>query len=88
MAIKKALRQSRILTFGLLFVTLWLLFTLYRVATSFDWTAIANPTFIGLNPVGGIMGVIVMALLVMLVFAMYGEMSEEEPAPQPWPPKE
>jgi apolipoprotein N-acyltransferase len=88
MTIRTALRQSRVLTYAVLFVLLWLLVTLYRVATSFDWTAITTPTFIGLNPVGGIVGVVVMAIVVMLVIALYGELSQEEPAPEPWPPTE
>lgn len=88
MTIRNALGHSRVLTFAVLFVLLWLLLTLFRVATSFDWTAITEPTFIGLNAVGGIVGVVVMAIIIMLSFTLYGELSHEEPAPESWPPSE
>ncbi|MFC4247003.1 hypothetical protein ACFOZ7_08320 [Natribaculum luteum] len=88
MTIRTALRTSRLATYAILFVLVWLLLTTYRVATSFDWSTITSPSFTGPNAVGGIVGVVVLIALVMLLIALYGELSETEPAPEPWPPSE
>lgn len=88
MTIRAALQQSRLITYAVLFALLWLLLTTYQVATSFDWAAITSPSFIGPNAVGGIVGVVVMVVLAMLLIALYGELSEGEPTPEPWPPSE
>lgn len=88
MTIRNAIRRSKVITFAVLFVLAWLVLTLYRVATSFDWLAITTPTFIGLNAVGGIVGAIVLAVIVMLVIGLYGELGEDEPTPESWPPSE
>ncbi len=88
MTIRAALRNSRLATYAVLFALVWLLLTTYRVATRFDWSAITSPSFVGPNAVGGIVGVVVLVTLVMLLIALYGELSETEPAPEPWPPSE
>jgi hypothetical protein len=88
MTLRSAIRSSRILTFGIIFVMLWGLLNLYRVATSFNWEALAAPSFIGLNAVGGIAGVVVLAVFLMLLIGLYGELGESDPAPEPWPPTE
>lgn len=88
MTLRNAVRSTRILTFAIISVLLWGIFNLYRVATSFNWEALATPSFIGLNAVGGIVGVVVLAVFLMLLFGLYGELSENEPSPDPWPPTE
>jgi apolipoprotein N-acyltransferase len=88
MTIRNSIRQSKVITFTLLFVLAWLVFSLYRVAVSFDWTTIATPTFIGLNAVGGIAGVVVLAVIIMLSIGLYGELGADDPAPESWPPSE
>jgi hypothetical protein len=88
MTTRSAIRQSKVITFAVMFVLAWLVLTLYRVATSFDWTTITEPTFIGLNAVGGIAGAIVLAVVIMAMIGLYGEIGEEQPTPESWPPSE
>lgn len=88
MTLRTALRHSRLVTYAVLFALLWLLLATYRVATSLEWAAITSPTFTGLNIVGGVVGLVVMVVLAMLLIALYGELSEAEPGPEPWPPSE
>lgn len=88
MTIRAALQQSRLATYAVLFALLWLLLATYQVATSLEWAAVSAPTFTGLNVVGGLVGLVVMVVLAMLLVALYGELSEEEPGPEPWPPSE
>ena len=88
MSIQTALKQSKVLTFVVIGIFLWLLLTLIRVASVFDWTAVSAADFIGRNALGGVVGVIVMLILLGVLVTLFGELMESDPLPDTWPPSE
>jgi len=86
MGIRTALRQTRWVTLGVLFAILWVVLIGYEVASTFDWFA-SGATFIGHNTPAGIIGVAVLAATAALLVALFGELSETDPAPDSWPPE-
>jgi apolipoprotein N-acyltransferase len=83
-----ALRQSKILTFVVVAAFVWLLFGLLRVATAFDWYAVGAADFLGRNAVGGVLGVLVLAVVLGVLVVLYSELSSAGPTPDTWPPSE
>lgn len=88
MSLRTAMQQSKILTFVTLAAFVWLLVTLLDVMRNFDWLAVAGSDFVGQNAIGGIAGVVVLALLLGSLVTLYSEVSETEPGPESWPPSE
>lgn len=88
MSLRTAIRQSVILTFVVLAAFIWLLLSLLDVMREFDWLAITTTDYIGFNAAGGIAGVVVLAILLGLLVALFSGVSEEEPTPESWPPSE
>lgn len=88
MSLRTAFRQSTILTFVTLGAFVWLLFTLLGVMRNFDWLAATSGDFVGNSAAGGILGIVVLAILLGAIVTLYSEVSEEEPAPESWPPSE
>lgn len=87
MGIRTAIGQTWIGTFAVLAATAWILLSTYEVATTFDWTAWTPAEFVGQTAVSGVVGLVVMVLLLGLLVVLYGEMSETDPSPTPWPPE-
>lgn len=88
MSLRNAIDQSRILTFVLLGIGLWLLIALFSV-----WSTMDNPwevtgSYVGPNPIGGIIGIVVMAATLILLVVLYSALETEGPAPSAWPPEE
>ncbi len=88
MGLRTALQQSKILAFVVAAVFVWLLLGLIRVATAFNWYAVSAGDFLGRNALGGIAGIVVLLVLLGVLIALYGELSETEPTPDTWPPSE
>jgi len=88
MGLRTSLQQSKILAFAMAAILVWLLLGLIRVATSFNWYAVGAGDFLGRNALGGIAGVVVLLVLLGVLVALYGELSESEPTPDTWPPSE
>jgi ABC-type siderophore export system fused ATPase/permease subunit len=88
MSTQTALKQSKVLTFVVIGIFLWLLLTLVRVASAFDLTAVSASDFIGRNALGGVVGVVVMLILLGVLVALLGELMETDPLPDTWPPSE
>lgn len=44
--------------------------------------------FVGQTLASGVVGIVVMVAGVVMLFVMFGELEESEPAPSPWPPEE
>lgn len=88
MGLRTALQQSKILTFAVIAVFVWLLLGLYRIATTFDWFAISTADFIGRHVLGGVVGVIALLILLGVLTLLFAELSESEPTPETWPPAE
>ncbi|MFB6223729.1 MAG: hypothetical protein ABEH86_08685 [Haloarcula sp.] len=87
MALRTAVQQSKILTFVVLGAFVWLLLTLLEVAGSLELST-GTATFVGQNTVGGIAGVLVLAILLGALVVLYSELTEPDPTPQSWPPAE
>ncbi|MDQ2072610.1 hypothetical protein ACODNH_03940 [Haloarcula sp. NS06] len=87
MTLRTAIQQSKILTFVVLGAFVWLLLTLFEVASTIDF-ATGTATFVGQNALGGIAGVLVLTTVLGALVVLYSEMTESDPAPQSWPPSE
>ncbi|GGO00512.1 MULTISPECIES: hypothetical protein [Haloarcula] len=88
MTLRTALQQSKILTFVVMGAFVWLLLSLLNVMGTFDWAAINTGDFVGQTAVGGIAGVVVLAVLLGVLVVLYSEVSETSPGPEAWPPSE
>jgi hypothetical protein len=87
MTLRTAVQQSKILTFVVLGAFVWLLLTLFDVLSTIDF-ATGTATFVGQNALGGIAGVLVLAIVLGALVVLYSEITESDPAPQSWPPSE
>jgi hypothetical protein len=88
MGTRTALRQSAVVTFGVMVATAWTLLITYEVATAFDWARWTSGDYVGQTAVSGIVGMLVLVVTLGLLVTLYGEASAGEPAPEPWPPAE
>lgn len=87
MGVRTALGQARWVTFGVMLAAVWTLLIAYEVATAFDWANWTVEAFLGQAAMSGIVGLLVMAILLGLMVVLYGELSESDPSPDPWPPR-
>ncbi|WP_280536092.1 hypothetical protein [Halopenitus sp. POP-27] len=83
MGIRTAFQQTRWITIGALAVAIWTVVVWFEVLGLIEWTAM---DYVGRSAVGGVIGLIVLGALVVLLVALFGELGEEEPAPESWPP--
>lgn len=85
MVIRNALRQSKWITFGLLLAFLWVLLAalgVMEVVMNASWE------YVGQGAVSGVVGLLVMVVALGLLVVLFGELTETEPGPEPWPPDE
>jgi len=87
MTLRTAVQQSKILTFVVLGAFVWLLLTLFDVLSTIDF-ATGTGSFVGQNALGGIAGVMVLAIVLGSLVVLYSEITEADPAPQSWPPSD
>ncbi|MFB6236125.1 MAG: hypothetical protein ABEH81_04345 [Halopenitus sp.] len=87
MSVRTALKQARWITLGVMLAVVWTLVVVAEVASSFAWANWAVQDFVGQSAMSGIVGLAVMAILLGLLVVLYGELSETEPNPTPWPPE-
>lgn len=85
MSIKTALRQSPVVTFAVVVAGLWLLRSWLRVFGRID---LATPSAVGQGALTGIVGLVVLAITLGLLFALVGELGDATPGPNTWPPTE
>lgn len=85
MATRTALTNTRWITFAVMAATLWLAVTWFDVFQSLNWSALDDP--IGPHGYGGIAGLVVLALTLGLLVVLYGELGEEDPGPDTFPPE-
>lgn len=84
MGLRTALTQTRIVTFGALAAAVWLLLTIFQVYGRLGALSSGDP---GQTPIAGLIGLLVMGGALALLVILYGELSEEDPTPEPWPPE-
>jgi hypothetical protein len=82
MALRDALRQSRLVTFALLFAVGWLLLSAVRILSQMG--PIRTEEFVGQSGWSGLVGVLVIAAAVALGIVLYSELGQTSPAPEPW----
>ncbi|WP_299333491.1 hypothetical protein [Haloplanus sp.] len=81
MGLRTALSQSRIVTFGAIAAGIWIVLT---ILTVYQRLGPLSSGGVGQTPISGLIGLVVMGATLALLFVLYGELSEEEPAPDPW----
>lgn len=82
MGLRTALSQSRIVTFGVVAAGIWIVLTILTVYGRLG--PLSSGTGVGQTPISGVIGLVVLGATLALLFVLYGELSEEEPAPDPW----
>lgn len=88
MALRTSLRGSPILTVSVLLFAGWTVLTALRVfALSESVWAAGEVGYVGNNPYGGVAGVVVLAAVLGLLVVLYGELSEDHPEPEQFPPR-
>lgn len=87
MTMRSALQQTGLVTFAVLAAAAWTLYVATQVGASFDWVTWTASEFVGTTAAGGLVGLLVMGLLLVMLVVLYSELTETEPAPQPWPPE-
>jgi hypothetical protein len=85
MTIRSALGRSPLVTFAVLVAFLWVLYAGTQVFGLID---VADPGPIGQGAVGGVVGLVVIAIALGLLVVLFGELGESEPGPETWPPSE
>jgi len=81
MGVRTAFTQARIVTLGVFFAAIWLVLTILQV---YGRLGPLSGGGVGQTPISGLLGILVMGGLLALLLVLYGELSEEEPAPEPW----
>jgi hypothetical protein len=81
MGIRTAITQSRIVTLGVFAAAIWVVLTMLQV---YGRMGPLSGGGVGQTPIAGVIGLLVMGGLLALLLVLFGELSEEEPAPDPW----
>lgn len=81
MGIRTALTQSRIATLGVFAAGIWIVLTMLQV---YGRLGPLSGGGVGQTPVSGLVGLVVLGGTLALLLVLYGELSETEPAPEPW----
>lgn len=85
MGIRTAIDHNPLLTFGLLFAAGWVLLVGFQIVNAMG--SVTGGNWVGRHGLGGVMGLIVMAIFLGVVIAAFGALGEPEPAPGEWPPE-
>jgi hypothetical protein len=81
MGLRTALTQARIVTIGVFFAAIWVVLTMLQV---YGRMGPLSSGGVGQTPISGLLGLVVLGGLLALLLTLYGELSEAEPAPEPW----
>lgn len=85
MGIRTAIEQNAVVTFGLIFLGVWVGMISVRVFNVMGGIEMGN--WVGRHGIGGLMGLIVMLVFIGLLIVTFGELGETDPAPGKWPPE-
>jgi hypothetical protein len=81
MGIRTALTQSRIISLGVFAAAIWIVLTMLQV---YGRLGPLSGGGVGQTPIAGLIGLAVLGGSLALLLVLYGELSEAEPAPEPW----
>ncbi|AXG07727.1 hypothetical protein DU500_15540 [Haloplanus rubicundus] len=81
MGIRTALTQARIVSLGVFAAAIWIVLTMLQV---FGRLGPLSSGGVGQTPISGLVGLAVLGGALALLLVLYGELSETEPAPEPW----
>jgi len=81
MGVRTALTQSRFATLGVFAAAIWVVLTMLQV---YGRLGPLSSGGVGQTPIAGLVGLVVLGGLLALLLTLYGELSETEPAPEPW----
>jgi|GEM_PF-5435792 len=81
MGVRTALTQARIVTLGVFAAAIWVVLTMLQV---YGRMGPLSSGGVGQTPISGLVGLVVLGGLLALLLVLYAELSEEEPAPEPW----
>ncbi|WP_049935902.1 hypothetical protein [Haloplanus natans] len=81
MGIRTALTQSGIVTLGVFAAGIWIVLTMLQV---YGRLGPLSSGGVGQTPISGLVGLVVLGGTLVLLLALYGELSEMDPAPEPW----
>lgn len=84
MGIRTALQQTRWITLAALAVAIWSVVVWFEVLNGIEWSSM---NYIGRSAPSGVIGLIVLGAFIALLVAVFGELGEEEPTPESWPPE-
>jgi hypothetical protein len=88
MSLRNAGSRSPLLLAGVLLFGAWVALNLFRVFEAIPslWTGGSAEGTVGSTWLGGLVGLLVMLVVVGLLVALYGAISESSPAPETFPP--
>jgi hypothetical protein len=81
MGIRTALTQARIVSLGVFAAAIWTVLTMLQV---YGRLGPLSGGGVGQTPISGLIGLAVLGGALVLLLVLYGELSETEPAPEPW----
>jgi hypothetical protein len=86
MSVRTAVRQSNVLSFAALGAAGWLGLTALQVVGTMQplWEGQSA----GQTAVAGLVGALVIAISIGLLFVLLGELGHDSPRPQTWPPEQ
>lgn len=84
MGLRTALQRTGLITFAALAVAIWSVVVWFEVLGSIEW---ASMDYIGRAAPSGVIGLVVLGAFLALLVVLFGELGEEEPSPESWPPE-
>ena len=93
MGVRDAVDQSGYLTAMVVAFGLWAGVVAVRTLDTIEgaWLAggdVAAGDYVGQTLASGVVGLVVLLAGIVMLFVMFGEVEEPDPAPSPWPPEE
>jgi amino acid transporter len=87
MGARDSLRLGSWITVAVLLFGGWVVLTGLWVADTAT-LGLATGETVGQTVMGGVIGLLVMFVVILFLFGLYGELGEQEPGPEPFPPQQ
>ncbi|WP_458261322.1 hypothetical protein [Haloparvum sp. AD34] len=85
MSMRNAFQHNKFVLGGVVAFAIWTVLTFINVATSMGPLTLDN--WVGQHGVGGVIGLVALAIVIGLALTTYGTLAEDDPAPEEWPPE-